>query len=548
MRSLPRLTRGSANWPFIIALLLLLVFVYLWFDASDKQDKMKIEKEKAELARDVSATEARVAYEGWSDLSALVGWRTNTVKVGGNEYALSDTAKLKAQLDENGMDGDKAGMVNALTKKSNVSMLRSIRTPGASAAAEKPAAFDWMTAEFKGKVKEVMGLAEGVPPKPSPPADADDSGAQAKYGAEKAAYDAAVAQLQAAMDGLKNSPAWKQYNQVIRGPTMWDPDRAEPVTLQFYRPTGSAVMTVADAMSIPAEVIALILEEFSKNKSADQTVIEQQKGDLVAKDAAIAAGQTALQTEQTKHVETRTALTQDVTTANEALERVRAEARAAEQKALAVESAKKTGDAVSSSRISALESRIANDKEVADLRIRRDDPDGRILVASGTLGTASIDLGSADHVSPGLKFMVSYTDRGGDRQGKGEVMVTRVTGAHSSQATILSSTMPIVTGDFVSNPFFDKTDPIHVWFHAGKPDEIAMARLQKVGVVVDAQPSADTNYFVIPNDMTAAAAPVAEGEAAAAPGDDPLSRVEKMARPFGATVITQKMLERYVNP
>ena len=35
MRHLHRTQRGSANWPFIITLILLLAFVYLWFDGQD---------------------------------------------------------------------------------------------------------------------------------------------------------------------------------------------------------------------------------------------------------------------------------------------------------------------------------------------------------------------------------------------------------------------------------------------------------------------------------------------------------------------------------
>jgi hypothetical protein len=552
MRSLPRLVRGSANWPFIIALLLLLLFVYLWFDASDQRDKNKIEADKQKALAGQANYDAQRAYEGWRDLSNLVGWRTVTKRYGADDYALTDVAKARVHLDPNGMDGDRPGLHKFLADKATISIIRSLHTAKADKAEEKPTDFTWMKAGFKAKVQQVLTLAQNIPPKPAPPVDPDDAGAVAKYTGDVEAYEAAVRELEKSIDELKGMEGWNKYNEVIRSQTLWDPDRTDTITVNYFRPSGNAIPTFEEMMTAPQDVITLILEDYSKNKSADAANIDTLKRDLEAKEQTIASSQASLAKEQSDHVATRTALQAEVTAGTEALERVRSESVKWQTLAAQNEQGKKDAERAAATKIGALESRIANDKEWEDLAIRRDDPDGRVLSASVNLGTGTIDLGSADHVFPGLKFTVSYVDRGGDRQAKGEVMVRRVTGPHSSQVTILSATSPIVTGDIISNPFFDASEAIHVWFYAGKPDEIALARLNQLGVVVDLQPSADTKYLVIPNDLKAVGTEAppegGDGAAPAAAGDDPLSRVEKMARTFGARVITQKMLEHFVNP
>ena len=95
------------------------------------------------------------------------------------------------------------------------------------------------------------------------------------------------------------------------------------------------------------------------------------------------------------------------------------------------------------------------------------------------MGTAIIDLGSADKVYPGLKFNVSYIGSGGIRLPKGQVMVTRVLGPKTAKVTILSEAarQPDRAGRHHPQPALrPPPDTIHV-FLAGEleryPIEIA---------------------------------------------------------------------------
>jgi hypothetical protein len=194
------------------------------------------------------------------------------------------------------------------------------------------------------------------------------------------------------------------------------------------------------------------------------------------------------------------------------------------------------------------------DKEERDLKIRRDDVDGNVLAASPNMGTAIIDMGSNDKVYPGLKFNVSYIGKGGHRLPKGQVMVTRVLGPNSSKVTILAELPgnPIRQGDLLTNSLFSATDTIRIWI-AGEleryPQDILLARLAKMGVIVDAEISGDTDYVVVPNSMTAPAPTGEEEEEEEGPvvGKSEYERIEALARNFGATVITEKMLNEYLD-
>jgi hypothetical protein len=86
------------------------------------------------------------------------------------------------------------------------------------------------------------------------------------------------------------------------------------------------------------------------------------------------------------------------------------------------------------------------------------------------------------------------------------------------------------------------------------PLSLARERLARMNVVLDATPSGDTDYFVIPDSMAAAPPAGAGGEegeeepeeGAANPAAE-LERVEKLARTFGATVITERMLNSFLD-
>ena len=108
----------------------------------------------------------------------------------------------------------------------------------------------------------------------------------------------------------------------------------------------------------------------------------------------------------------------------------------------------------------------------------------------------------------------------------------------------------------ISNPFYDKRKPIHV-FLAGDlkkyPKQIAVARLGEMGAVVDDQISDKTDWIVLPDTVTAGASPAAGAEGAppadaAAPKEEsPMARYERLARTFGATLMTERVLEAFLD-
>jgi len=51
MQSLKSRQLGATNWAFIITLILLLVFIWMWFQETDKHDKLVQEKKDAVKAR-----------------------------------------------------------------------------------------------------------------------------------------------------------------------------------------------------------------------------------------------------------------------------------------------------------------------------------------------------------------------------------------------------------------------------------------------------------------------------------------------------------------
>ena len=115
---------------------------------------------------------------------------------------------------------------------------------------------------------------------------------------------------------------------------------------------------------------------------------------------------------------------------------------------------------------------------------------------------------------------------------------------------------PIVGGDIISNPLFDADEPIHV-FIVGElqkyPLSIAERRLNRMNVIIDAEPYGETDYFVVP-DALAAPAPETtddddgfdddEGQPA---GASEYEKIQQVAKNFGATVITERMLNEFLD-
>src|SRR5207248_2940542 len=136
----------------------------------------------------------------------------------------------------------------------------------------------------------------------------------------------------------------------------------------------------------------------------------------------------------------------------------------------------------------------------------------------------------------------------------------KVLDSHYSQVRILSQVggeKPMAAGDLISNPFFNKNRPIHVYIGNGEfrkyPRTVAAARLAKMGVIVEDKIWEKTDYVLIPDSLAVkpgGEAPAAGAEPAAAGAAKPeseLDRLSRLAHTFGATLITERMIESFLD-
>ena len=72
---------GATNWAFIITLIVALVFIWLWFQESDKVDGAQKAEQKAkdDLAR-MNAEGVKLA-DALEELSDVVGWKNKNFPV-----------------------------------------------------------------------------------------------------------------------------------------------------------------------------------------------------------------------------------------------------------------------------------------------------------------------------------------------------------------------------------------------------------------------------------------------------------------------------------
>ena len=580
MRQQDQSERGSANWPFIIALLLLLGFVYAWFTEKDQRQQAQ-EQAKTATMEATAATRVAQSYVDYArELSQEIGWNdqiaTDVTKaivesdaevkteidkmarrVAGEAY-FTNLEKLRAHLKPEGTVDGAPGLLGYLLTDATIQIRGDLRTKQGTGVDEVPVEFDWMTPEFRQKIAEINGM--DLPVAPRPVADPDDEAENARYQSELSAYEASAAAWESAIDELTAMEGWEKYSQIIKGPTKFDPDSVRTVMLKFFAQPPTGKVTVQDLVSYPKPVIEALKSEFRVNKEEDTAVIDRVRQEVASHQSSIGDLNTQLAEEQDRHTQDVESLRGELSSANETAEQNRVDATSAKQDLAREKDDKQTAISAREARIAALENRIRIDKEKRDLEIRRDDPDARILTVSPGMRTAMINLGTTDKVYPGLKFNVSRIGRGGIRSLKGQVMVTRVLGPSSSKVTILSeidARRPIIDGDLLSNPFYSPTETIHIYL-AGEleryPIEIARGRLGKMNVVIDKAVNADTDYIIVPNTMEAPAPAAGDGEEdeegdgeTTGGAQTEYERIQALAREFGATIVTERMLNEFLD-
>lgn len=121
-------------------------------------------------------------------------------------------------------------------------------------------------------------------------------------------------------------------------------------------------------------------------------------------------------------------------------------------------------------RISHLESEIVSQKNFDEV-----DPDGQVIQVADELGFAWVNLGRRDRLRAGLVFDVFAYVKGGKKLRKGQIEIMSVEDEIAKARVLgtLDSFNPISSGDYVTSPFYSKTD-VPTFVFAG--DKLANSR------------------------------------------------------------------------
>ena len=138
------------------------------------------------------------------------------------------------------------------------------------------------------------------------------------------------------------------------------------------------------------------------------------------------------------------------------------------------------------------------------------DPDGQLYQVSTDVGKVWVNLGRKNHLQKGLVFNVFQPIKGGKKQLKGRVEVSKV---HESYAecTIVDQVdadrLPFTAGDLVTSPFYDtKEPPVFVLAGDGLVNgdvtlDFVKAKLESYGVEVVTDVDIHTTYLVALKDF-----------------------------------------------
>jgi hypothetical protein len=157
------------------------------------------------------------------------------------------------------------------------------------------------------------------------------------------------------------------------------------------------------------------------------------------------------------------------------------------------------------SEVSALNSRIAELTEKKRRTLAETEPDGEIVYADQKLGLAWVNLGQEDRLRRGTAFEVFQYVKGGARKIKGHVEIRAIEDTHSSQVAILDqldAADPIVKGDLIASPFYDKKKTMHFVFVGEKLTndrygmEELVRRIEETGSKVDKNVNIETDFVV----------------------------------------------------
>lgn len=540
--------RGMSVWPFVICLLLTLVFGFLWYSEKSNGEDLLQAKEKAEASHREKAMWLEQAVRYADELSDMVGYRSVPL-LEGTEFTktVTDVKALGKDLDPANADGS-TGKFAAAAK---IVAARGVFPAKAGGMDGKETGVTNLSADFKAKIADAASSFPGpIPPMPDDP---DDATGNAKWSSDKAEWDRRYEAYSRKIEDLANSKEWPVYRATIGPVGLYDPDRVETVTFGLYvRPSKQ---TVEEYLKEPARVAARFVDTLKERVEAVAALVSQEKGERTKLNTQLTEVEGKLVAVEARLTETTGNLQKEAADARSALEQERLKAATAEQAVVTEKQDRKVEVANLESKLKAEEAARLAAKQKQDIVIARDDADGLVLAADNRMMIAWVNLGFADKVTPGMKFRVWYLGRGDIRQTKGEVMITKVLDAHYSQARIVSlvdGERPMGKGDFVSNPFFDKSKRLKI-FVAGAlrkyPRSVAADRLKAMGCDIQDAMDNTTDFIVIPDSVRVGPAAGEGGEdgEGGPPAQSEYDRLVAVARSFGATLITEKLLEAFLD-
>lgn len=130
-------------------------------------------------------------------------------------------------------------------------------------------------------------------------------------------------------------------------------------------------------------------------------------------------------------------------------------------------------------------------------------PDGEISAVSDSGTVAWIDLGRVHGLLTGTRFEVLRRGKQGELEHRGEVVVQSVENQMAQVAIAGTPDLfdPILPGDLVRSPFFDKTQELHYHllgeFPLSASKELVTARLEALGGHVDSTLTVTTDVLVL---------------------------------------------------
>jgi hypothetical protein len=208
--------------------------------------------------------------------------------------------------------------------------------------------------------------------------------------------------------------------------------------------------------------------------------------------------------------------------------------------------------------VSALNNRLRIVHRKIELAEREDPADGEVVAVGETLGTVWVNLGRKDRAHAGLKLKVWRVGKGGFREDAAVIKIFRVEDDISEAriVEVLNPRLTVTKGMSVSNPFYDRTQPltVYVWGDLRHySNEIAQRRLENAGCVVARQLD-DTVKVIVAGDPPVtveagedeAAAATAERRAAAERAKL-LRQLEDQAARYGAIVVSEDVLRTFVD-